>query len=232
MNTADCPVVLIPGFMLDETLWDDCTAHFPQRRRVVPVNLTQGTTLQEIAANIVRTLPDRFVLVGFSLGGYVARAIYEAFPERTTAMILIATSLQEDSAEQKMTRMAASGAISARNFTGLSTAAIRKSLHNSRASDSALIEKVRAMGKRLGADVFRNQAALNRERLTIKPVACPVYVIAAKQDRLRSSAEAEALAALTGARVDYVEDCGHLIPIEKPEELARLVSRWLIKNSV
>jgi pimeloyl-ACP methyl ester carboxylesterase len=232
MNTADCPVVLIPGFMLDETLWDAFTANFPKMRHFIPVSLAQGTTIQEIAANIVRMLPDRFILMGFSLGGYVARAIYEAFPERTVAMILVATSLREDSAEQKRTRIAAASAISAREFTGLSTTAIRNALHDGRATDAALIEKVRAMGKRLGSEVFRAQSGLSRERLTTKPVKCPVYVIAAKQDRLRSLEEAEALAALTGACLDYVEGCGHLIPLEKPDELARLVSRWLNEKGV
>ncbi|MFC3191453.1 alpha/beta fold hydrolase [Pseudocitrobacter faecalis] len=100
-NLENLPVVLIPGFMLDETLWDDFIAAFPDSRRFIPVSLNGGTTIQDIAANIAQKLPERFVLAGFSLGGYVARAIYEAFPERTAAMILIATSLREDSPEQK-----------------------------------------------------------------------------------------------------------------------------------
>lgn len=102
-NLENLPVVLIPGFMLDETLWDDFIAAFPDSRRFIPVSLNGGTTIQDIAANIAQKLPERFVLAGFSLGGYVARAIFEAFPERTAAMILIATSLREDSPEQKNT---------------------------------------------------------------------------------------------------------------------------------
>ncbi|WP_230138173.1 alpha/beta fold hydrolase [Klebsiella oxytoca] len=99
-NAENLPVVLIPGFMLDETLWDDFIAAFPDSRPFIPASLNEGTTIQDIAASIAQKLPERFVLVGFSLGGYVARAIYEAIPERTAAMILIATSLREDSAEQ------------------------------------------------------------------------------------------------------------------------------------
>jgi len=129
-------------------------------------------------------------------------------------------------------RIAAANAIADREFTGLSTAAIRNALNDGRASDVALIEKVRAMGKRPGPEVFRAQSGLNRDRVTTKPITCPVYVIAATQDRLRSSAEAEELAALTGACLDYVESCGHLIPLEKPGELAGFVSRWLNENGI
>ncbi len=200
--------------MLDETLWDDFITAFPESRLFIPASLSQGTTLQDIAANIVQKLPERFVLAGFSLGGYVAVAIYEAFPERTAAMILIATSLREDSAEQINTRVAAASINSSREFSGLSTTAIRKSLHADLASNTAIIEKIRNMGKRLGADVFRVQSGLNRERITLKPISCPTYVIAAKHNRLRSTEEAEELARLTGTCVDYVDGCGHLIPLE------------------
>ena len=214
MNAENLPVVLIPGFMLDETLWDDFITAFPERRLFIPASLGQGTTIQDIAANIVQKLPERFVLAGFSLGGYVARAIYEAFPERTAAMILIATSLREDSAEQINTRVAAANINSSREFSGLSTTAIRKSLHADLASNTAIIKKIRNMG------------------ITLKPILCPTYVIAAKHDRLRSTEEAEELARLTGTCVDYVDACGHLIPLEKPDELAQRVSRWLDKTGL
>ncbi|HHS3096308.1 TPA: esterase/lipase family protein [Klebsiella oxytoca] len=68
-NAENLPVVLIPGFMLDETLWDDFIAAFPDSRPFIPASLNEGTTIQDIAASIAQKLPERFVLVGFSLGG-------------------------------------------------------------------------------------------------------------------------------------------------------------------
>ena len=185
-----------------------------------------------MAASIAQKLPERFVLVGFSLGGYVARAIYEAIPELTAAMILIATSLREDSAEQNKTRVVAASTPSSREFRGLSTIAIKKSIHEDLADNITIIEKIRNMGKRLGANAFRVQSGLNRERITLKPVSCPAYVIAAKHDRLRSKDEAEELARLTGTCADYVDGCGHMIPLEKPDELAQLVFTWLTKKGL
>lgn len=231
-NLENLPVVLIPGFMLDETLWDDFIAAFPDSRRFIPVSLNGGTTIQDIVANIVQKLPERFILAGFSLGGYIARAIYEAFPERTAAMILIATSLREYSTEQKKMHVAAANTHSPREFSGLSTMAIRKSLHADLADNTTIIEKVQGMGKRLGATAFRFQSGLNRERITLKSVLCPTYVIGAKHDRLRSKEETEDLARLTGTYADYVDGCGHLIPLEKPYELAQLMSTWLNKKGL
>jgi len=38
-NADNLPVVLIPGFMLDETLWDDFIAVFPDCRLFIPASL-------------------------------------------------------------------------------------------------------------------------------------------------------------------------------------------------
>lgn len=230
MSPDNVPLVLIPGFMLDEELWSEFIAAYPIEKRFIHVRLDQGATLKEMAVRTVQALPERFILIGFSLGGYVARAIYDAFPERTAAMIIVASSLRDDSPEQKKRRASAASSQVSGKFFGLSTAAIRKSLHTNLVNNTALIEKIRNMGKRLGTDVFRIQSGLSRERATLKPVMCPLYVIAARNDRLRSSAEAEELAGLTGTDVDYVEDCGHLIPLEKPDELAQRVYEWLAKT--
>lgn len=75
-------------------------------------------------------------------------------------------------------------------------------------------------------------SGLNRERITLKPVLCPTYVIGAKHDRLRSKEETEDLARLTGTYADYVDGCGHLIPLEKPYELAQLMSTWFNKKGL
>lgn len=95
-----------------------------------------------------------------------------------------------------------------------------------------MIDKIRDMGKRLGATAFRAQSGLNRERITLKPITCPTYVIAAEHDQLRSKEETEELESLTGTCADYVAGCGHLIPLEKPYELAKLISAWLNRKGV
>jgi hypothetical protein len=44
-NAENLPVVLIPGFMLDETLWDDFIAAFPDIRHFIHVSLNEGATI-------------------------------------------------------------------------------------------------------------------------------------------------------------------------------------------
>lgn len=227
MQYQQLPVVLIPGFMLDEAMWDEFIRVYPHQRHFIRASLSYGRSIADMACHIANQLPERFVLVGFSLGGYVARAIAEAFSERTAGMILIATSLREDPPEKRKLLEAASRIALSGSFNGISPGAVKKSLHLSRQDDVELIQNVRDMGKRLGPDVFRTQCLLERGGITLRPFSGPVVVIAADQDRLRSNEEAGELANCFGCKIEVIEGSGHLIPMEKPRELAQTLAGWL-----
>lgn len=228
MIPDNLPLVLIPGFMLDETLWDAFVAEFPQPRTFVRASLREGESIAEMARHIVSTLPPRFVLVGFSLGGYIARSIVEQFPQSVAGLVLVATSLREDSQEQQQIKAAAIKAVAGPTFRGISTSAIAATLHPSRAQDKALISKIRAMGARLGAEVFRRQASLARGKITSHPIECPTLVIAAADDPSRPLAELQELRqSIAGSTLAMLEQCGHMAPLEQPRRLAEVISEWL-----
>lgn len=223
------PLILIPGFMLDETLWDDFIDGYPPGQTFCPVSLGQEESLAEMAAGIAAKLPERFILAGFSLGGYVARAIAEAVPEKVAGLILIATSLREDSHRQRERLDAV--ALSS-EFRGISPAAIKQSLHPKFHDDKALLERIREMGKRLGPEVFRAQSLLKRGGITFREMTCPVLIIAAGEDRLRSLSEAAELSELFRCPVEIIEGSGHMIPLEKPQELAQVISNWISRTDL
>lgn len=80
MNQKSISIVLIPGFMLDESLWDELVPLLPATWKIMKASLLQGETIAEIAQNIAKEAPREFILVGFSLGGYIARSLTEQFP--------------------------------------------------------------------------------------------------------------------------------------------------------
>ena len=93
-----------------------------------------------------------------------------------------------------------------------------------------MIDRVRAMGLRLGWDVFVRQSRVERggdlERLA--DLRVPTLVIAAAEDQLRSLDEARELTAgIPGAALRVIADSGHMIPIEQPAVLAREIRDWL-----
>ncbi|WP_439598063.1 alpha/beta fold hydrolase [Falsiroseomonas sp.] len=215
-------VVLLPGFMLDAGLWDEMAPLLAPLGPIHHGDLFQDGTLEGMAERVLAGAPAQFVLVGFSMGGFVAREVARMAPGRVQALVLVATSARGDSASQQARR----GAISGRAFRGMSRSAIARGLHPDRAGDAALVDRLRGMGDRLGGEVFGRQSLLPRPAFDTRlgEIACPTLVVAAAQDALRSVAESQELAAgIPGAQLRIIEGSGHMIPIEAPGELARLI---------
>jgi pimeloyl-ACP methyl ester carboxylesterase len=222
-------IVFVPGFMLDREMWlrlePELAAYGPAHH----VDLSHGASIEEMADLAVSALPDRFILIGFSLGGYVARQIARRIPGRVSALVLVATSARADTPEQSKRKQLAHQ-LSESSFKGLSPAAIAPSLHPDRRSDTALIDRIRQMGVRLGVDTFRRQSALARtgDLDLLAAIQSPTLVVAAGNDDLRSKAEAAELArGIQDANLIIIKDSGHMIPMEQPAVLAQAVTNWL-----
>ncbi|WP_201276827.1 alpha/beta fold hydrolase [Microbulbifer sp. ALW1] len=228
MHSASPPVALIPGFMLDATLWNEFKNYLPEDWSIVDAPLGDGPTIRDMARQIAENLPQRFVLIGFSLGGYIARQLAADYPERVEALIIVASSLREDTAQQKKAKMQAVQALTPERFRGLSNSTIAHSLHPDNAADKALVAYIKEMSRRLGYQALATQSALDRSQVPAATIDCPTLVIASPNDALRSLEEAEELAAaIPNAVLRLIEDCGHMIPLEQPQALAESIVCWL-----
>ena len=222
------PLVLLPGYMLDESLWDEFVPLLQWPAPVQRLPLGPGTTTEEIARSVAQAAPERFVLVGFSLGGYIARKVAELYPERVAALVLVASSLEVDSAERAKAKQDAIRALDPATFRGLSMGAIAQSLHPHRRGDRELVTRIREMGRRLGYEAMVVQSGLQRDGIAAASLSCPTLVIAAAQDPLRSEQETAALAAaIPGATLKVIAQSGHMLPLEQPEALATALKAWI-----
>jgi pimeloyl-ACP methyl ester carboxylesterase len=222
-------LLLISGFMADATLWDAVAADLTPFGPVMTADLSRGEDIETMAAAILSDAPERFVAVGFSMGGYVAREMARTAPERVRALILIATSARGDTDEMIRQRRSTLKT-PPKAFKGLSRTAIASSLHPDRADDPAMVARVRDMGLRLGGDVFHRQSAMVRagDLNRLGDIRQPTLIVSADADQLRSLEEAEELQrGIAGSTLVHVADSGHMIPLEQPLALARAMKEWL-----
>lgn len=215
-------IVLVPGFMTDQDLWRDLVLQL-QGYNLICSDLAAGHSLEEIASYILRQCPPKFVLLGFSLGGYVARHIAYQAGDRVTALVLVATSARAGSPSSRPT------SVETQSFKGLSTAAVRQALGPDSSEEPDLILRIKEMGARLGADVYKRLSLLERpsDLHALQQIQCPALVICAEHDRLRSREESEEIVAAMRANFAVIEGSGHMVPLEQPRRLAQVVRDWL-----
>ena len=216
-------VLLIPGFMLDADLWREVRPAVDRMGRVIDADTTRDDTIAAMAARALDQLDGPALVIGFSMGGYIAREMLYQQPAKVSALVLVATSSRAKSGP--------SASIDPARFRHLGRAAVARSLHPDHQTD-ALIERVQAMSRRLGGAVYARQSELSRQGDTdqLGCIACPTLIVAADQDALRSVAESAALhRGINSSTLAVIERSGHLIPLEQPRKFESVLTDWLSK---
>ncbi|MDI1286150.1 MAG: alpha/beta hydrolase [Reyranella sp.] len=227
-------LVFLPGFMCDQDLWTDMVPDLEPLGPLHYGNVYEDDTLEGMARRVLAGVPERFVLIGFSMGGFVARVLSLMAPERVSAVAFIASSARGYSDEETARRKAGyrPGDRPPRAAGAVTTA---MGLHPDREKDPVLLDRLRGMQRRLGPEVRKRQAALVRRDgyADLKRIACPALVVACRQDRLRTLAETERMATqLPHSHFEVIEDCGHMAPLERPRELAALIEGWIRREGL
>ena len=216
--------------MCDADLWTDMVPDLAKIGHLHYGNVFADDTLEGMARRVLDEAPERFVLVGFSMGGFVARVLTLMAPGRVAGVALVATSAREYTMEERERRKQGflPGNRPKANGNALG-------LHPDRERDPVLLDRLRGMQRRLGSEVRARQSALIRKDgyEDLKRIACPALVIACRQDRLRTLAEVERIAhSLPQAHFEVIEDCGHMAPLEKPHELAARLTAWIERDGL
>jgi len=225
-------VILLPGLLCDPALWRHQTEHLKDRFDVRVGDLTQDDSIPAMAERILSDAPPTFALAGLSLGGYVAHEIMRQAPERVERLALVNTNARADTEEQRRNRMALLKLADAGKFKGVTPRILPNFVHPSRLEDSSVAGVVLEMAERVGQEAFKRQqeAIMGRKdsRPDLEAIRIPTLILAGRQDVLCPAEMQEEMAErIANSRLVYVEDCGHLAPLERPEATTAVFRYWL-----
>ena len=226
-------LVLIPGLLCTNRLWRDQVADLDAVAEcTVTTAQCEHDNLADITAAILAEAPDRFSVAGLSFGGYVCFEILRRAPERVERLALMNTRAAADDERRRNLRADQIRLVDRGRFLGVSDQMVKTFIHPGRLADENLVADVKAMARSIGKGGFiRQQTAIigRPDSLPLLPgIQCPTLVVAGRQDGLIPFAEqAEMAAAIPGARLLAVENCGHLSSMERPAEVNQAMRLWL-----
>jgi len=234
MTLTEPELILIPGVNNSPKVWAPLLDQITNQRESISAQVVECAalpTVQDVAKHVLLRCPERFYVCGFSFGGYVALAMLAQAPERVSGLVLVNSSGLADTAEASAHRRKSIAASRSGQFQKVALAQRPLIFHPSTISNPQLELMYRTMVEEYGSERFEAhmQACIDRpDRLEfLQHLSIPALVVAATDDRLIPPAiqrrTAEAI-----PRAAYVEipGAGHMLPIERPEELAESLRVW------
>lgn len=228
-------LLLLPGLMCDEAVWEhQAAALSPHADVIIPV-FRGFDSLAAMAAHALSRVPERFSVAGHSMGGRVAWELMLLAGKRIDRFAVLDTGVHPVKPGEPGKRQALIDKARAEGLAAVADAWIPPMVHPDRLGDTALIEAIRAMILRNSVDDFLGQmhALLHREDRTgmLASIEQETLLVAGEADGHSPPAQHEYMAGLIPrSRLEVVRDAGHMVTMEKPEEVSRILLDWFTND--
>lgn len=226
------PIVLVPGLNCSPRLY---APQMPALWRFGPVTVAdhaRDDSMAAIARRILDAAPPRFALVGLSMGGYIAFEIVRQAPGRVAKLALLDTGSRADTPEATAKRHTNIALAQSGRFNDVIDPQFPLYVHPDRVSDKALKADYLAMCRDVGPEAYVRQQQAIMTRVDSRPllasIHCPTLVLVGEQDEATPPALSEEMAAaIPGARLVKIPDCGHLSTMERPAAVTKALVEWM-----
>jgi pimeloyl-ACP methyl ester carboxylesterase len=215
--------------MCDARLWERMLPNMGSTD-ITHADYTGSDTMEVMLEKVMAGVPDeRCHLVGFSLGGYLAMMAATRAPERFKSLTVIAASPYGLSDDEKSLRQRNAEMLTRLTYRGMSKARLRQFVAEEHLDDEAITGTILAMEHDLGQYELIHQLIAPIERPNVKAellaLDIPVHFIMAKHDAMVPFGAIEKLAAGSAGKITLhaIEGSGHMIPLEAPQALAKLL---------
>lgn len=247
------PLILVHGHSLDCRMWDGQFYVFARNYRTIRYDLRgygksspqsedyQFTHVEDLVALMDSLHIDKAHIVGLSLGGYIGTDMLGWFPERMLSAVLASGNLRKSKGpSQPMTSDEAAlrdkeiSALKARGidamkkewFEGLVASggtlrdSIREPLWKMIYDWDAWQPLHKEVRVTAGMDAF--------EELKKKRPEVPVLILEGRSENNRFPEHPEILDYLPNAKMMVIDDCGHMLNMERPKEFNHVLNEFLV----
>ena len=172
-----------------------------------------------LAATLKERSVERAVLVGLSMGGYVALAFARRHPAMLAGLLLADTKATADSDEARTARQANIERARREGVEAVFDAMLPKL--SKRSMRAKVVAELRAMAREQSVDGVVAALSAMRDRpdatADLDAIAVPTRVVVGVDDGVTSIADAQAIASrIRGAKLVEIDGAGHFANVDNP----------------
>jgi pimeloyl-ACP methyl ester carboxylesterase len=235
---AKTPLLMVPGVLCSPRLYAAQLAALAGEADIVVPDwrkapLSIWDSWDTAARWVLDQMPsEKFALAGLSLGGMLAVEIMQFAAARVSRLALIDTGMRSQNEGERAIRRARIRLADEGHFELVLGMQMARFIPAYRLPDKKLVDEVMAMCGEIGVEIYKRQEALAAIRADRRPdlpkITCPTIVVCGRDDAATPLFMSEEIAAaIKGSELIVVEQCGHLVTMEKPGETNAILRKWL-----
>lgn len=227
------PVVFLHAFPLNATMWEPQLRALGPRRALAPHfpgfggRARSASHLDRFAQAVLQAMDaaaiQKAILVGLSMGGYVALRLYAHVSDRIAAMVLADTRAGADDDETRARRCEQASRARREGLGWLQDALLPALLgETTRRERPEVVEKVRGILAQADPEGVARALGAMRSRPDsiplLKDIQVPVLAIVGEEDTLTPMEEARRIAdGVPNGQLTIIPAAGHLSNLEAPD---------------
>ena len=239
-------LVFLPGLHGDAQTWDPVLRALPDDLFATALDLPAEPDLDALVDEVSGQIATRSIVVGHSLGGVVAMHLAERHPSLLAGLVLVTAPMVVEDPKSAGARVARAVGLLPEEYEEIALDGMDAVYYGDRGQDLQVrAERLRA-ARAYGPERFAaHSVALGRrpDRSSFPAQApCPVLIVGASHDQVVPTVDQRRWAEANGAHgcgagtpsgdvapVTYIEieEAGHMVPVEAPEDVAGAISDWL-----
>lgn len=226
------PLLLIPGMMCDARIFLPQISEFSFERPVLIACLAGCETIEDMAAQVLKTAPPKFALAGLSMGAMVAMEIARMAPKRVMRLALMDTNSQAETPAVAASREPDIVKVLAGRLPEVMVDMMRPQYLAAGPTREPILRLFQEMALTMGeGDFVRHSRALQRrpdQQKTLRKISCPTLVLCGEEDTLTPPKRHEFMADLIpNSTLKIIESAGHLPTLEAPLATNEALQEWL-----
>lgn len=244
---AGFPLLFIHGHPFDRTMWRPQIESLRWRCRVIAPDLPgyggstrrdeSAVTQEMLGADLARLLNvlkiERCCVVGLSMGGQIAMEFARAFPDRTSALVLAATSAQAETESGVENRIRIADRLLAEGMIPVGSEMLckllgRRTLQNRPSLAAEVFGMITRADPEGAAATVRGRALRQDYRPSLARFEGPALVIVGTDDAFTPVADARVIqTAMKNCHLEVFQDVGHLPNLEDEDRFNRCLHQFL-----
>ena len=225
---------MVPGMMCDERIFSPQIEELSQNLEVTIADISNFSSVSELASDVLKKAPKSFSLLGHSMGGIVAMEIYSQEPKRIEKLILMDTNPKAELDEVKLKREPQIKEVNKGKLLEVMRDEMKPNYVAESENKRSVLNVCMDMALTLGPDVFINQSRALQSRLdqqnTIQSIKIPVLIMCGSEDKLCPVERHEMMHnMISDSDLIIINNAGHMPTLEQPRETTEVLKEWLMR---